>query len=176
MCFAYSVLNAVERRREPCRTSAGGTVRHFAPWSVAMVVIGLSSPSHAQVIPNNFDLTAPPWNAQRVFEPTPLPELRDPSEEVRPEDMPVKTRQQPGYEPIGIRAGSWMFSPSLMSGALYDSNVFSSNVMKKSDIAAVVQPSLRAHTLWERYGIDLKLGAQSTNYSQNSSLNQTNYG
>ena len=36
------------------------------------------------------------------------------------------------------------------------------------------EPSLRAHTLWERHGIDLKLDTQSTVYNQNSSLNQNN--
>ncbi len=119
---------------------------------------------------------ASPWNAQRIFEPSSLPELTDPDnrEDIPPEDMPVKKRQQPGYEPVGIRAGSWMFNPSLTAGGFYDSNVFSSNTAKRSDIAAVFEPTLRAHTLWERHGMDLKLNAQSTVYNQNSSLNQTN--
>lgn len=119
---------------------------------------------------------ASPWNTQRIFEPSSLPELTDPDnrEEIPPEDMPVRKRQQPGYEPVGIRAGSWMFNPALVSGLLYDSNVFASNTTINSDIAAVVEPSLRAHTLWERHGIDLKLNTQSTVYNQYSSLNQTN--
>ena len=33
---------------------------------------------------------------------------------------------------------------------------------------------MRAHTLWERHGVDLKLDAQSTIYNQNPSLNQNN--
>ncbi|WP_082512694.1 outer membrane beta-barrel protein [Afipia sp. Root123D2] len=176
--FAYSVLNAVEERRLRSRRNAGEIARRLAPWPVIVVVIGATSPSFAQVIPTDNELTAPPWNAQQVFEPTPLPQLDDPdnSDGIQPEDMPVKTRQQPGYEPVGIRAGSWMFNPSLMSGMRFDSNVFSSNTMKRSDFAAIVAPSLRAHTLWERHGIDLKLSAQSTIYNENSSLNQTNYG
>ena len=78
------------------------------------------------------------------FAPTSLQDLTDPDsrEEVAPEDMPVKTRQQPGYEPVGIRADSWMFTPALISGGFYDSNVFSSNTIKKSDLAAVVEPTL----------------------------------
>lgn len=138
------------------------------------------SPVEAQVVPFTFSPLAPPWNAQRLFEPTPLPDLpdrdarEDDRDEIQPEDMPVKTRQQPGYEPIGIRNGSWMYNPSLAAGLLYDSNVFSSDVMKRSDIAAVIAPSLRAHTLWERHGIDLRLDAQSMVYNQNPGLNQTN--
>ncbi len=143
---------------------------------VAGLLLTFSSRSDAQVIPPTGLLVEPPWNAQRVFEPSPLPELtdRNNSEEVPPEDMPVMKRQQPGYEPVGIRSGSWMFNPALTSGLLYDSNVFSSNTFKRSDIAAVFAPSLRAHTLWEQHGIDLKLDAESINYRQNPGLDQTN--
>ena len=110
------------------------------------------------------------------LEPSSLPDRTDPEirEEIPPEDMPVKKRQQPGYEPVGIRSGSWMFNPSLTAGTFYDSNVFSSNTAQRSDIAAVIEPTLRAHSLWGRHGVDLKLDAQSTAYSQFSSLNQTN--
>ena len=127
-------------------------------------------------IPWTKEEMASPWNAQRIFEPSSQPDLtdRESREEIPPEDMPVKTRQQPGYEPVGIRAGSWMFNPSLISGGFFDSNVFSSNTEKRADLAAVFEPSLRAHTLWERHGIDLKLDAQSTVYKENSSLDQTN--
>jgi hypothetical protein len=137
-------------------------------------VLGLVSPANAQVIPSSNEELTPPWNAQRIFEPSSRPNLTDSREEVLPEDTPVKNRQQPGYEPVGIRAGSWMFSPSLISGGFYDSNVFSSNTMKRSDLAAVVAPSLRAHTLWDRHGVDLTLDTQSTFYKANPGLDQTN--
>jgi hypothetical protein len=148
----------------------------IAPVPAAAIVLGLASPANAQAIPQTTDTVTPPWNALRVFDPTPLPNLTDPEsrEQVAPEDMPVKSRQQPGYEPAGIRDGSWLFSPALISGGFYDSNVFSSNTTKRSDIAAVFEPSLDAHTLWERHGIDLKLDTQSTVYNQNSGLDQTN--
>ncbi len=143
---------------------------------IAGLLLVCASRSDAQVIPSTNLPVEPPWNAQRVFEPSSLPELtdRDNREEIPPEDMPVMKRQQPGYEPVGIRYGSWMFNPALTSGLLYDSNVFSSNTFKRSDIAAVIAPSLRAHTLWERHGIDLKLDAESINYKQNPGLDQTN--
>ena len=143
--------------------------------AAAAIVLGLGSSASAQAIPWSDEVSAP-WNTQRIFEPSSLPKLDDPDtqEEVPPEDTPVKNRQQPGYEPVGIRYGSWMFNPALISGGFYDSNVFSSNTSKQSDIAAVIEPTLRAHTLWERHGIDLKLDTQQTLYSQHSSLNQTN--
>jgi hypothetical protein len=143
--------------------------------SAAAVLIGLASPASAQAIPTTFDEIASPWNALEVFEPSPSRDLTDEDsrEQLAPEDTPVKTRQQPGYEPVGIRYGSWMFNPALISGALYDSNVFASNTLKRADIASVVEPTLRAHTLWERHGIDIKLDVQQMNYRENSSLDQT---
>src|SRR5215207_7626399 len=148
----------------------------ITPAPVVAILLGLGASANAQAIPWTKEEIASPWNAQRIFEPSSPPDLSDPNsrEEIPPEDMPVKKRQHPGYEAIGIRAGSWMFNPSLISGGFFDSNVFSTSTAKRSDVAAVFEPSLRAHTLWERHGIDLKLDTQPTVYNQNSSLNQTN--
>jgi hypothetical protein len=148
----------------------------ITPAPVIAILLGLGASANAQAIPWTKEVLASPWNTQRIFEPSSSPDLTDPDsrEEIPPEDLPVKTRQHPGYEPVGIRAGSWMFNPSLISGGFFDSNVFSSNTAQRSDLAAVFEPSLRAHTLWERHGIDLKLDTQSTVYKENSSLDQTN--
>jgi hypothetical protein len=177
--FAFSRLDASGERRELSRRAKPPLRRRgikIAPAPAAAIVLGFVSPANAQVITTTTDQVAAPWNAQRIFEPSPLPNLTDPDsrEEVPPEDTPVKTRQQPGYEPVGIRAGSWMFTPTLISGGFYDSNVFSSDTLKRSDVAAVFEPSLRAHTLWEQHGVDLTLDEQSTVYQANSGLNQTN--
>lgn len=144
--------------------------------AATVCVFMFASPAGAQAIPLRADDVSPPWNALQVFETSPLPNFRDPDngDPVPPEDTPVRNRQQPGYEPVGIRYGSWMFNPALIAGGLFDSNVFSSNTVKQSDFAAILEPTLRAHTLWERHGIDLKLDAQSMIYSQFSSLNQNN--
>lgn len=172
---ALKCPNAFFAREEATRPAVSRCRGLRLATSSTAIAIGLASPSAAQVIPSTFQVVAAPWNAQKVFEPSVLPDLTptDTRDEVQPEDMPVKQRQQPGYEPVGIRYGSWMFNPQLMSGTFYDSNVFSSNTDKRADIAAVIAPSLRAHTLWERHGIDIKLDTASTIYRDNSSLDQT---
>lgn len=117
----------------------------------------------------------PPWNAQQVFGLTPRPQLSDPSsqEDVAPEDTPVKTRVWPEYQARGIRAGAWMFNPTLTAGTFYDSNVFSSNVNRESDIAGQLGADLQARSLWERHGIDIRALTISTLYGRHSGLNQT---
>jgi hypothetical protein len=170
-CHGVSRWTCGESDRAPRKAA-----RRLLPWPATVIALGIASPASAQAIPTTTEELAPPWNSQRVFEPSALPDLagHDSQEAQAPEDMPVKRRQQPGYEPVGIRSGSWMFNPSLMAGALYDSNVFASNSTKRADVAALVEPSLRAHTLWERHGIDLRFDAQSLIYNENSSLDQNN--
>ncbi len=116
-----------------------------------------------------------PWNAQQVFEPMPLPQFGDPDgrDEIAPEDTPVKSRFRSEYQARGIRAGAWMFNPSLSAGTFYDSNVFSSNTNRQSDMAVQLGAGLRATSLWERHGIDVRAMTQSTLYNNHPSLDQT---
>ena len=66
-----------------------------------------------------------------------------------------------------------MINPLLSAAALYDSNVFSSPSGAQSDIATQLGGRVRAHTLWERHGIDMQLSTLSTLYGKHSGLNQT---
>src|SRR5215216_3314412 len=76
----------------------------ITPAPVIAILLGLGASANAQAIPWTKELLASPWNTQRIFEPSSSPDLTDPDsrEEIPPEDTPVKTRQHPGYEPVGI--------------------------------------------------------------------------
>lgn len=133
------------------------------------------SPAPAQVILPPMPPADPPWNALEIFEPLPFAQQweRATIGKVAPEDTPVKTRQHPGYEPVGARLGSWMFNPSLTARTTYDSNVFASNTLQKGDVALQVLPVLRANTLWERHSISLQGDLRTAQYSRYSNLNYT---
>ncbi|MGN6571542.1 MAG: outer membrane beta-barrel protein [Pseudolabrys sp.] len=96
-----------------------------------------------------------------------------PGERINPEDTPVVTRRWPGYEEHGIRAGSWMYYPSVSVGALYDSNVFATQSDHKADIAAVENPTLRVESLSERNPVTIDAYVKARQYSHYSSLDQT---
>lgn len=144
----------------------GGHLR--APALCATCLLALAPPAHAQVVRLGEDPVAPRWIVQQVFGLATLPDLDAAGRE--PEDMPVTKRQHPGYEPVGIRYGSWMFNPQLTARGIYDSNVYSSNTMKEADVAAILEPSLRAHTLWENHGIDVRASARSATYREQSRM------
>jgi hypothetical protein len=145
-------------------------------WCVATaLLVSASSPALNQVVSPISPSATPPWSSLDVFDPVPFSQLwgRDPADAADPEDNPVKTRQQPGYESVGIRAGTWMFNPSVTGGALYNSNVFATGSDKQGDLAAVIQPSLGISSLWERHALDVQGSVRSIDYRKFSSLNQT---
>jgi hypothetical protein len=118
----------------------------------------------------------PTSTARDVFAPSYLPVLTEPDsrEDVALEDTPVKRRFWPEYQPRGLRAGAWMFYPTLLAEAIYDSNVFASPVNAQADAIAHVGASLSARSLWERHGIAMEMSAGSLFYKSHSALNQTN--
>src|SRR5262245_39861020 len=139
------VTNACKRNR----------IALTARWTATVVAAACCStygtPSAmAQVLLPPMPPPPTPWNAQRVFEPVPFLHRWEIEgvDGILPEDTPVRTRLQPGYEPRGIRAGTWMFHPSLTVGGFYSSNVFATPTDQRSDVALRVHPSLRAYTLW----------------------------
>jgi len=117
-----------------------------------------------------------PWSALQVLEPVPFVQRWEMSgvEDIAPEDTPVKTRIQPGYEVRGIRAGAWMFQPSLTAGASYSSNVFASPTDPRGDMIFRVEPSLRLDSLWERHSLSVQADVESQSYLRNPSLDQLN--
>jgi hypothetical protein len=141
----------------------------------AAALAASAAPAAAQVVPPLTPPILPPWNAQRVFEPLPYPQLwdRDSLADLAPEDTPVKTRQQPGYESVGVRAGSWMLHPAVTTGVFYDSNLFSTNGPKQAGLAAVVHPAITATSLWERHQVELQADMRTLLYPEHSQLDQT---
>ena len=55
-------------------------------------------------------------------------------------NIPVQHRPRPDYDPLGIRAGSFLVFPSLTLSGLYDSNVFATKHDTDSDVAGIVAP------------------------------------
>ncbi|MBS0534796.1 MAG: outer membrane beta-barrel protein [Proteobacteria bacterium] len=152
-----------------------GRLSAFAAACFAFATLFAYGPAvHAQVVTPLVPPSSPPWSSLDVFEPVPFAQLWARSGDApEPEDTPVKTRQQPGYESPGLRAGPWMFHPSLSGGVRYDNNVFASGSDKQGDLATTIKPSLEVNSLWERHGIDLQGSVASTNYRRFSQLDQT---
>lgn len=141
----------------------------------AVAVLTVASGASAQVSTPVTPLSSPPWSSLDVFDPVPFADLlsRNPDDIAAPEDTPVKTREHPGYERIGIRAGPWMIMPSVTGGVSYDNNVFASGTDKQGDLATTIKSSLGVQSLSERHGIDIQGDVRSIHYRRFSQLDQT---
>lgn len=159
-----------------CQKQVDRRVYRVSAWSLAVIVLlALTPRALAQVSTPITPLSSPPWSSLDVFEPVPFADLlsRNPDDIAGPEDTPVKTREYPGYEQIGIRAGPWMIKPSVTGGVSYDNNVFATGADKQGDLAATIKSSLGVQSLWERHGIDILGDVRSTHYRRFSQLDQT---
>ena len=173
MCCTSGVAIAVD---DACFVGGNKIVNARRSYLLAAALaVSFVSPSRAQVLQTAPLPVPPPWIAQHIFEPSLLPQLTWPWDlgPVAPEDTPVRTRQQPGYELPGLRYGAWMFDPSLTAGGFFDSNVYSSNTNKQSDFASFLAPSLHAYTLWGGNSIDLQGDVQNFRYLNHPGLDET---
>lgn len=94
--------------------------------------------------------------------------------------MAVRDRPRPGFEPIGYRMGQHFFFPSIGAGFRYDSNVFASATVPRSDVALVISPALTVTNAprFQRatpsaFTYELSLNADIHQYRQFESENRT---
>jgi len=85
----------------------------------------------------------------------------------------VRERSKPGYDALGIRAGSFLLYPSLTAKLLFDSNVFAQPGGEISDWAAITTPRLAAESSWSRHALTFELQARDVRYFDETSQNFT---
>jgi hypothetical protein len=89
----------------------------------------------------------------------------------------VFERSRPDYEPMGIRAGSFIFSPGVTFATEYDDNIFisddSDGGAKKEDFIFVVTPGLRVDSDWDSHSLTFRASARSGSYLDNTTQDYT---
>jgi hypothetical protein len=99
--------------------------------------------------------------------------------------IPVGERTQPGYEPIGYRAGGVFFYPRLIAGAKFDSNIYAAEGGAQADWAMVISPQLTvkygrgtpgAQLNPSRFSYQIDLGADVYRYHRFTSENRVDGG
>ncbi len=79
-------------------------------------------------------------------------------------NVTVQDRPRPEYDPIGIRAGSFFFYPSVGLQGLYDSNVLAVDDDEEDDFAAILTPRLQVKSNFSRHSLALDVGAETASY------------
>jgi hypothetical protein len=105
----------------------------------------------------------PGYTGGNPFDPTPQP------------NVTVQNRPRPDYDPIGLRAGSFFFYPTLDVGGLYDDNVYATKKQADGEFAATVTPDVRVISNWSRHQLTFDVGGDMAFYPNNSSLDYEDF-
>ena len=75
------------------------------------------------------------------------------------------------YDPLGIRAGSFLIFPQLTVSEAYDTNVFAVPNNTDDDFITLVQPRVTAQSNFSRHSLNLTAGGNIAFYANNSDEN-----
>ncbi len=88
-------------------------------------------------------------------------------------NVTVQDRPRPDYDPLGIRAGSFLIYPSLTVSGQYNSNAFTTKDNEESDVALITSPQIEVNSNWNRHALNFAVGATGAankEYSENDYL------
>jgi hypothetical protein len=95
--------------------------------------------------------------------------------EVDPRFAGVADRPQPDYSPVGVRWGSFLFYPALLSSVSYDDNITAVGTNEKADWIFKFRPTLDIKSDWSRHYLSFAIGAESATYANYSSADYVDY-
>jgi hypothetical protein len=81
----------------------------------------------------------------------------------------VRDRPQPEYDPVGIRAGSFMLFPSLRAGVQYNDNIFAEPAGRTADAVFGLRPQMLARSLWQRHSLTARVEGHFGIHAENGS-------
>jgi hypothetical protein len=87
----------------------------------------------------------------------------------------VFERPRPDYDPLGVRAGGFIFFPQVEVGEAYNDNIFADDEDEEDDFITVVSPELVARSDWGRHGVSLRTGADAGFYLDHDDENYLDY-
>jgi hypothetical protein len=88
-------------------------------------------------------------------------------------NITVQDRPRPDYDPLGIRAGSFLIFPSVSLSGTYNDNVFATKDDTESDFGAILSPQVDVNSNWSRHALNFAAGATGAawaDYQQNNYL------
>jgi hypothetical protein len=81
----------------------------------------------------------------------------------------VATRHRPELEPVGARAGGFLFLPRVRVGLLRDDNIFAVQEDARRDDVTIVEPQIEIRSDWNNHALNATLGAAIGRYAKTSS-------
>lgn len=85
------------------------------------------------------------------------------------ESDPLNPELRSGYEPLGIRAGSFIIYPAIETGLQYTDNALLSETGRRDDLVYNVAPELRVESDWSRHSARVSVSSSHDLYQDNTS-------
>jgi len=92
------------------------------------------------------------------------------------QELDVTKRPRPEYDPIGLRAGSFLIFPSTELSETYNSNIYAENTNETDDFITELRPDIRVRSDWNNHALNANVFVHSGHYAQNTDENYTDYG
>lgn len=99
-------------------------------------------------------------------------QVKDPGKQ----QLSITTRQNPAYDPQGVRLGSFVISPSVSAGATYNDNVYARDTNRVEDVLFTVRPDISIRSDFARHDIQARLFLERGEYRKTTGENYTDYG
>lgn len=93
----------------------------------------------------------------------------------RDRNISVTERPKPEYQALPVRAGAFVFDPTIAAGVEYNDNIYATNTAKTSDTIVHVQPSLTVTSDWSRNQISGFARVNGNYYVDHTSESTTDY-
>jgi len=90
----------------------------------------------------------------------------------RDKNVSVTQRPRPGYEALGIHAGSFFVYPKVTADVAHEDNIYFEQTNEQSDTIYSVRPSIEAVSQWSRH--QLRASAQADIYKYDKFSNEDN--
>ncbi|ADU13845.1 hypothetical protein Astex_2187 [Asticcacaulis excentricus CB 48] len=93
----------------------------------------------------------------------------------RDRNTAVTDRYQPGYEPLGVKAGVWKLNPTVTVSLGGNDNIYYVPSNKEGSAIITVSPNIVGRTTWSRHELGFNAGVDSNVYLSQSDENNTGY-
>lgn len=88
----------------------------------------------------------------------------------------VADRENPEFDPLGIRARSFLIYPELTVAGAYDDNVFATDNNTQDDFILEVRPSITAQSQWSRHALQAQVRGAVGRYQDENDNDYEDFG
>lgn len=88
----------------------------------------------------------------------------------------IKNQPQQPFQPLGLKAGSFLIHPALQVEEHFDDNIFATADNEESDFITAVKPSISVNSNWNRHALTFTADGAIGRYADNSAEDYEDYG